>query len=297
MAVAPASSKPAPVDGSDSKEQATYLLVAIDGTLSEDYHAGGNISSVRGFFDSFGDRNSTRKFYHRGPGVSGGDLRSIPQVRFNLTDDVVRLYATGACSFGAVSRLACRGVGEIAVKAHDAVRSMLDSEPSARIVIVGHSRGGLIATNLAAKLGDSGRKVWFLGLYDAVDMALFMDAPLIPDNVEHAAHAKRDPRLFSRAGWKNCSGVAGHNSERHFEKRFFGTHSAIGGAAGKGCRQVNDLLRIQKDGETIFRIRRDSGTSGSDHCAVELSAGQNEVARRQADDFVRSHARRVGVPV
>ena len=116
------------------------------------------------------------------------------------------------------------------------------SEP---IDIVGHSRGGLIAIEIARRLDTTGCScmsppvpVRFLGLYDPVDMTPGIGAiETIPGNVQHCTHllaipetespftAERSRKQFNRIdGYPEKSGTVYHRIG------IFGTHSAIGGA-------------------------------------------------------------------
>ena len=219
------------------------ILVAIDGTGSEafstspDYYitaADGTVrtqSSVRNFYD---DYYGIRKAYRHGPAgwvFVAGEMEAI----------------------------------------HNGVMSWLTmawlENRNRPIDMVGHSRGGYVAMEVARDLLTEGLagfgpvSVRFLGLYDPVDMALgYGDAETISANVEMAA-------LIFAAGTSEEVGIAGKyeylddgtpipvelRSRAEFNRAdhgpespsidydqiwIFGTHSAIGGAPWKGDHPV-----------------------------------------------------------
>lgn len=262
---------------------ADWILAAIDGTLSETYQTATNQSSVLRFYNDF--RSSDRmKLYREGPGVSGGDVR-LPVTPVIPASLGLRVATELACSVQAVRDVACRGVGEIAESSYRWLRRVIEGNPEAKICIVGHSRGGTIATQLAIRLDQLNVPVEFLGLYDAVDMAIGFDASYIPSNVRHAAHAKRDPSLRSRDGWGNSSRPS---ASSHQERSFVATHGSVGGAAPADCS-----VRSPDIGNRVVR----SGFTADDHCAFPLTAGANHGNGMAADAWIRQQARAAGVPV
>lgn len=246
-----------------------YVLVAVDGTLSAtEYNTGLNRSYVRQFHDRFA--GAGKRFFEgpgEGPwnlgGVMGTDVDNIERDAWN--------YLTGA------------------------LRRHGDTQAT-RIVLVGHSRGGHIVKALARRLtrlrvGDltpafrapgsrntnPPYQVWFLGLYDAVDMSWNSgDTSSIPENVVYYAHALRSPDLGSRDSWGN-TGWANLCSDRHRTRYFFATHGALGGAPAQSCSADLSLI--------------------SDQCSINLSAADNQIEGRRAHDFILNHARRAGVPI
>jgi pimeloyl-ACP methyl ester carboxylesterase len=92
-----------------------------------------------------------------------------------------------------------------------------------KIALLGHSRGGLIAINVAKRLLQ---RVSFLGLYDAVDRAWNMDADEIT-NVDFTDHARRHPEMESFTFFGNCGLFAKDGQYR--EQFIKTTHGGIGG--------------------------------------------------------------------
>jgi pimeloyl-ACP methyl ester carboxylesterase len=95
-----------------------------------------------------------------------------------------------------------------------------------RVVIVGHSRGGLAATVLAKMLSPI-VKVYFLGLYDAVDRQPCLDG-MVVENVHVVYHARRNADMSSRWYFSNTSVQYKTDITPH-EKFFYTTHGGIGG--------------------------------------------------------------------
>lgn len=132
-----------------------------------------------------------------------------------------------------------------------------------RVVLVGHSRGGLIVMMIARHLQALKLHpkiphvhVHFMGLYDAVDrhigegrMQIFGGAK-IPGNVLEARHALRDTTVSS---WKRgviAFGNTGEEAESgcHLIKEVFtATHSSMGGAPWQGDQpsQITEQIDIK----------------------------------------------------
>ncbi len=187
--------------------------------------------------------------------------------------------------------------------------------PLARIALVGHSRGGMVAVLICKWLEANGAEVDFLGLYDAVDRApntstavrnavvgstggpllaavgaafgiassSGMDASIIPSNVRHVRHALRCPVIGSRWWFGNTATEWAGATSSEWKQEFKASHGAIGGSvphalAGKSFFQGN--------------IADDSGWNAQD-----LTESQNTQGGAQADTWVRQGARASGVPI
>ena len=164
--------------------------------------------------------------------------------------------------------------GEIFDRGWDWLKQRLGVFPKANVVLVGHSRGGHIVTEIAIRLStynqgefarsrrrfgptpltsllpalDSGedlfkprevpkvQPVHFLGLFDAVDMTVRLgDTLKVPANVEWFYHAKRSKALGSRSGWGNTSVKFERENSQYASEEFGGTHGALGGAFPESC--------------------------------------------------------------
>ncbi len=201
------------------------VLVVIDGTGSKGWsvHADGTDpktgrrkSHSHNFYVDYPLDPGESKFFFHGPcnEATGSD-----------TDDIYR---------AALSKLA----------------GVLNKNPREEINIVGHSRGGYIAMELARYLQSKGYRVNFLGLYDAVDMAPgFGEAETIPSNVDHAAHAMGNPRLKSR--W--YFNTADHGAEDKTKMKscnietFWATHGGMGGAPWAGDQPKGTAKSVDED--------------------------------------------------
>lgn len=290
-----------------------FICVAIDGTNSRgvDYSGGAssdlqlcfnNTSHVRSFFEKF-DVPSNRKLFLHGPGIT-----------VERKDGM----STGE-AFDAATGVTCEKIANDAMKW---LKTALSIWPDAKVVLVGHSRGGHIATDLAIRLANTTTvqkldtpnnllqsapimmmraakstipisplmvldyalnrqvnknaiPVYFLGLYDAVDMTKALgDTSTIPENVEWAYHAMRSEKYGSRSSWGNAAKPKPKNPKLHFFQEFDGTHGAMGGAFPTECGG--------------------SGLYGS--CDIQLSAAQNKLAGLAAHKFVMDGAKSAGLP-
>ena len=272
------------------KVEDRWILLAVDGTLSETYQSGAreepNQSAVKRFYDDF----KGVKEYRNGPGISGSNIRNIPLPSvFVPQRAVLQLAANLVCGKVDPSHLpnpdqqndvqaaVCRGVSEIADSAEKWLFKAIADNPGAKICIIGHSRGATIATQIAASLNRAEVTVEFLGLYDAVDMAMGTKADYIPLNVKKAAHAMRHPDLGSRNGWGNSSRAS---TESHLEKKFTATHGSIGGAKRHACP-----------------VGKFSFVTKNDGCHSLLSESANMGKGREADSWIREAAKSVNVPL
>ncbi|MDB6080135.1 MAG: hypothetical protein JWO82_3882 [Akkermansiaceae bacterium] len=262
--------------------ESDYLLVAIDGTWSSgpDYTGGfsdeQNLMSVmnRSYtvrFHARVDIPGIDKFFHHGPesGVTGADA------------------------------------GEIAEAAWRWLTANLARSPDAKVILVGHSRGGHIVTDLAIRLSRQRQgyfgptisavpapgeedleaadlkivfqPVHFLGLYDAVDMTGALgDTSVVPGNVEWFFHARRDERVGSHGSWGNAATMTARRDPDHYHDRtFLGTHGAMGGAIPEGCGE--------------------SAMWGS--CEVNLTVDENRAAGESANAYIIAGAMEAGIPI
>ena len=245
----------------------SFILAAIDGTWSADHYNTGyetdtmcavNRSFVKRFYD---ESSIDPKYFTEGPNLTGSD------------------------------------VGAILENAWEFLRRSLRDNPESKVVLVGHSRGGHIATALAIRL--SGYKVgdfqdsvstpgWvnpnpvqpvqFLGLFDAVDRtSQGGDTSVIPSNVVYSRHAVRSPGLGSRTSFSNTA-TQRHNDSGHHDGRYFdATHGAIGGAVPHGC-------------ETGYNFP-------GDYCNREITEAENSAEGELAYQYIIEGAREASVPV
>jgi hypothetical protein len=217
------------------------------------------------------DIPSADKFYHRGPDA-------------NATGSEAMQIAEGAWRW---------------------LTNGLARDPKAKVILIGHSRGGRLVTELAVrlsrcapgsfvtKIGEaqpeekepqwSGgmrltyQKVHFLGLYDAVDVGLGLgDNTVVPQNVVWLYHARRDPLIGSHSAWGNSATLTEKSDPEHYHDRtFLGTHGALGGTAPGGF------------------VGPGAWNSG----AIDMTAEDNLAAGDAAHEFIVRGAWKAGIPV
>lgn len=194
-----------------------YILAAIDGTSSHEWrNSDGSNSHVFKFHRDI-ELQGGISWYWNGPGEQTGGVvfgRGSTGIVESAVSHIRRkiIAYTGIRSRRPFSELSSTDRALLREEIQDQVR----------IVLVGHSRGGLIAINVAARLP---LPVHFLGLYDAVDRHPGLSADRI-HNVDHTAHALRHPDVGSRPSFGNC----GRSSSGQYDERFFRTsHGGVGG--------------------------------------------------------------------
>lgn len=263
-------SQQSPVANGNEKRKGTWVLAAIDGTLSDDYFTGTKSQVCRDrseaqhksftyrFFQDFGGKN---KKYWPGPSVDGAGI------------------AGSGCNGDGVQTIS-RGV-------YRWLSGQIKSVTAPLIVLVGHSRGGWVALDVAQRLKNDGMPVYFMALYDAVDMTYFAGHATVSNNVKFVYHAVRHPNTGSRrstdlgrlTNWGN-TGRKHKSPTVYVEKMFSATHGALGGAPPSSC-----ITRKNFDG------------LANDSCISPLSARKNHSAAMGGDMFIRQGARSKGLPL
>ena len=252
----------------------SFILVAIDGTASA---TGYNTSYTNGQ-GTFVNKSYVRKFH---------DNATVESKYF---------------AEGPTSLITGSDTGGIIDAAWSFLTRSLGRTPEAKVVLVGHSRGGHAVAAIAIRLkrhkvGDfqtrftapgwtnpnSVQLVHFMGLYDAVDRTRVHggDTSVVPSNVVNFAHAMRSPTLGSRTSFGNTA-TRVNNSNVHLQnysaRHFEATHGAIGGSVPHGCST-----------ETGYLI--------NDYCNREISLEDNMGEAEKANQFILGRARSAGVPV
>jgi len=183
-----------------------HILIAVDGTDSRKWRPGaGDYSHVLQFYKSSNER---WRYFFDGPNLAGTDVK------------------------------------EIADRIYSIICARIRQDPEEDINMVGHSRGGLIVAHLASRINEdpcvcNQKDINFVGLYDAVDMAVGISADIVSSNVSSVAHVRRDPGVRSRASWGNAATSGGKKYE---EKYFWVTHAGAGGMPWTGDRPTKRVL-------------------------------------------------------
>lgn len=114
----------------------------------------------------------------------------------------------------------------------DFVRAQHNAGPVDGIILAGHSRGGASAVVASQILMTYGYSIDYLFLFDAVNMIPNGLAHIVPPNVKHTIHARRDPLTNSRWSWGNCGTWS--TGQTYQEQFFFCTHAGVGGVPAIG---------------------------------------------------------------
>lgn len=170
-----------------------------------------------------------------------------------------------------------------------------------RLVIIGHSRGGLAATVLAKMLSPI-IKVYFLGLYDAVDRQPCLDS-LVVDNVHIVYHARRHPDMNSRWYFGNTS--LQYKPDLIWQEKFFyTTHGGIGGDFMEDPAQVgfgDDSTCVPYGKEMVVTRGGNMREIDRTHpVAKKQGRPINQICaegRNDANRFIREGARFYGLPI
>lgn len=307
-----------------------YIVVGIDGTGSRQWRKpDGSNSSVYKFIDSFqiASRTSVKRFFDGPSGVKLGlDSEPILHEALNfiynhLRDNFPLVQQRNVKPLTMFDVNKCHQVAEQQIAAQQAEYGFLFSTPSVhipmrvttqmlshqllstdqvRIVIVGHSRGGLIATVLARMLSPI-VKVFFLGLYDAVDRQPCYDGSIV-ENVKFVFHARRHADVGSRSYFGNTATV--YHSDFHEEQYFYTSHGGVGGSFSPGEFDRNwvpdnscypqpptPTIATRAGAITVPNINPLTRRFGKSIDQICADGGQ------RADAFIREGARRAGLPV
>jgi hypothetical protein len=242
----------------------SFVVASIDGTGSSNWRrADGSNSHVFKFHRDFGTAND-RKRYFDGPDTLGFNVDDISSAVLEWTLSALRRIAPTPQQ--APGGYAC-----------------IVPRSDLKICIVGHSRGGLIAIEVARELSRHGYPVFFMGLYDAVDMAMFHEGDMVT-NAEVTYHALRHPALRSRSSWGNTG--RDHHA-RYYERHFMTSHGGIGG--DPVLEEDGAFSDYSCDTTTLrAKIMAALGTDLGELCQTQSS---------EADRWIRRGAVSVGLPI
>lgn len=306
--------------------QPKYIVVGVDGTGSTSWMKtdGSNSNTFRFVRDvQYGTLQIDRRWFH-GPSnkITGSDSEQILQQSLDFIyhrlgtlfpasrSRQVRpldMYDVNSCQQSAEyhkqTMLAEHGIYEPARLPTQVTSQLLQQQPltvnDVRIVLVGHSRGGLVVANLARMLSPV-VKVYFMGLYDSVDRQPCLDGMKV-ENVKYVAHARRHPDVHSRGSFSNTSLT--YIGVDHAEEQYFYTsHGGIGGSFVTVPGEVG-FMGDSSCLPTVLQSRGRLGTReviNNPTLTKKLGKPMDQVCAdgsQEADQFIRNQARKYGVPV
>jgi hypothetical protein len=297
-----------------------YIVVGIDGTGSREWMStdGSNSSTFRFIRDvHYGSMDIDRRWYH-GPSnvVTGSDSEPILQdaldfiyQRINALFPSIRsrsvkpleMFDVNSC-MQSQERMESQQYYQTPRIPVTVTQPMLQNQPlttdDVRVVLIGHSRGGLVTTALARMLSPV-VKVYFMGLYDSVDRQSCLDGMNVV-NVKYVAHARRHPDVKSRTSFSNTS--LNYAGVQQFEERFFYTsHGGIGGSF------ITSKNEVSAFGDSAclpsFTQRTRAGVyerTNNPALVKKLGKKMDQVCAdgsQDADKFIREQAQKYGIPV
>jgi|SRR5579859_886708 len=313
-----------------------FIVVGIDGTSSSSWRKpdGSNSHVYRFVHDFQYGAMGIDKLYLDGPSdvVSGRDSEPILQKALDFISlrlkalfpalpsapghpvHTMEMFDVNSCVQTQYYQQQYYGneYGGISVQTGSSVRmpmqvnaGMLAHQPlgtdQVRVVLVGHSRGGLVATVLARMLSPVVR-VYFLGLYDAVGREPCLDGSTI-ENAKIVFHARRSPDVGSRGMFGNTA--TQHRVDHYEESYFYTSHGGIGGDF------VADPKAVSMFGDSSCTARPDSRIVNTGRGGPMIIDNRHPLTKRfnkpieqicaegrdASDAFIRNGARRFGLPI
>lgn len=135
---------------------------------------------------------------------------------------------------------------------------------SGSVLLTGYSRGAAGVIVLARRLKRKKIPVRAMLLFDCVDRHLFIDAEVIPDNVENVLHVVRDPKAGSRESFGNDGMKYSPPTVYPAAYSFMCTHGGMGGVpwVPKAGQSPSDIIvESFPDGKTNITFEEDARVS------------------------------------
>jgi hypothetical protein len=299
-----------------------YIVVGIDGTGSREWMSkdGSNSSTYRFIRDvQYGSMDIDRRWYH-GPSnvITGSDSEPILQEaldfiyqRISTLFPAVRtrsikpleMFDVNSCMQNQERQNMMESQGYHVSRVPVTVtQPMLKNQPlttdDVRIVLIGHSRGGLVTTAIARMLSPV-VKVYFMGLYDSVDREGCLDGMDVV-NVKIVAHARRHPDVKSRTYFKNTS--LNYSDVEQKEERFFHTsHGGMGGSFITNPKEVSTFGDSSCLATITTQTRAGQIEMINNPALVQKLGKKMDVicteGSSEADKFIRAQALKYGIPI
>jgi len=214
-----------------------WILICVDGTDSRNWKKmDGSNSHVHTFYQKFGvvvDGSNLAKGYWHGPDntVTGSDSSDRGEGALAFIDRNIDTFfppiphvPKPTYPDGMLNTVIMRAHQKYAeYEEKSKIRySKISSHDNLRIVLIGHSRGGGIVVDTAASLASRNIQVYFVGLFDGVDMSMWITGGSLK-NTKYAYHALRGIP-YSRSSFGN-TGIGGTVT-----KAFNTSHGGVGGS-------------------------------------------------------------------
>lgn len=302
-----------------------YIIVGVDGTGSTSWMKkdGSNSHTYKFVQDVRYGSIGTDKLFLHGPSnkITGSDSEPITQKAIDfiynrlgvLFPDIMakrikplEMYDVNSCMQQQERNNQSRYVfiSHPARLPQRVSQQMLSHQPlsvnDVRIVLIGHSRGGLVVTNVARMLSPLIR-VYFMGLYDSVDREGCLDGMNV-ENVKYVAHARRNPEVGSRWSFGNTSlNYIGVDNANEAEMKFYTSHGGIGGDFVSKAEEVGfggDSSCVPK---TIINTEMGPVITDTNPALIKKFGKPMDAicadGRDAANAFIRAQARKYGIPI
>jgi hypothetical protein len=312
-----------------------YIVVGVDGTSSREWmkpdgsnshtykfikdFQGGTTRGIdkqwfHGTSDVVFDNESTKIAQEALDFIIGSLKRKFPKLSINKMQPL-EMFDVNTCKqseYYNQTHSQGRGYHENGYTNHTKIPVKIDSKmlrnqplstEDVRIVLIGHSRGGL-ATTVLAKMLSPIVQVYFMGLYDSVDRNSCFDGATI-ENVKYVYHAMRHPDMNSRGTFGNTSTNFTEGVE-YVPKYFYTSHGGMGGdyvSDPKEATMAGDSSCIPQPKERIIYSGRGGGRRVVDNThplSKRFGKPINEICedgRMGADGFIRGGAIERGLPL
>lgn len=253
-----------------------WILLCIDGTDSKTWRSElpDGKSHVYKFYQQFGNSIGSqriKKLFYDGPNnsITGYDSRILKRNSLEWIQNSVSSFLNDS-----------KDINQTTITKIDK-----NSVDKLRIILIGHSRGGAIAIDIANNLqrNQPPVQVYFIGLFDAVDRCIWIRGGRI-ENTKYAYHAvrafKNSRPLFGNTG---ISGL-----DEKSIKAFTTSHGGIGGAPELHPVSINSDYSCSVDTLSAKIIK---GISKQDIGQICLEGSDNSY------NWMIGNARKHGLPI
>ena len=220
-------------------------------------------------------------------GIDGTGAAIFPGPKRDRKYDVnfANSFVRRLCDTGNANSLYLRGPVALGGGLVDAIKTgsrfiqnRRQSGVSEPVLLTGYSRGAAGVIVLARRLKRKSIQVRAMLLFDCVDRHLFIDAEVIPNNVEYVQHVVRDPKASSRGSFGNDGMKYSPPTVYPAAFAFMCTHGAMGGTPW-----------VPKEGQSPSDIINEGGIDGKTQITFEEDARVSKLVWAFCQEFICTH--------